>query len=171
MAMGVAKVQLCRRGLLAFLLAFFACVETQSAEPKRVMLLHSFGRDFKPFSDYSRNIREQLERQAPWPLDLMDQLLASARVSGENSEGPFIEYLERLYADKHVDLIITFGGPAANFAQGNRDNLSPEPPFLWAEVNERRVQTPPLTKNNTVFAKKNAHLAIFESILRVLPAT
>src|SRR3954447_22403068 len=171
MAMGVAKVQLCRRGLLAFLLAFFACVETQSAEPKRVMLLHSFGRDFKPFSDYSRNIREQLERQAPWPLDLMDQLLASARVSGDDPEGPFIEYLERLYADKHVDLIITFGGPAANFAQRNRDKLFPATPLLLAAVNEQRVQTSALTENDTVVAVKNDHLAVFESMLRVLPAT
>ena len=30
---------------------------TAAAESKRVLMLHSFGRDFKPWSEYAKNIR------------------------------------------------------------------------------------------------------------------
>ena len=80
------------------LLALLACQSAWAADAKRVMILHSFGRDFKPWSAYARTIREELERQARWPLDTMDQVLASARLGGDDLEGPFIDYLERLYA-------------------------------------------------------------------------
>ena len=43
---------------------------TAAAESKRVMMLHSFGRDAKPWSDYAKNIRGELDRQSPWPLDI-----------------------------------------------------------------------------------------------------
>ena len=39
-------------------------------EPKRVLMLHSFGRDFLPWSAFARAIRTELEQQSPWPLEL-----------------------------------------------------------------------------------------------------
>jgi len=157
--------------LLAFLIAFSASDETKAAEPKRVMLLHSFGRDFKPWSDYSRAIREELARQTPWPLDVLDQLLASARVIGDTPEGPFIEYLGKLYADTPLDLIITIGGPAANFVQRNRNKVFPGTPVLLAAVNQYRIDGSALTENDTVVAVNNNYRAVFESMLQVLPET
>jgi signal transduction histidine kinase len=157
--------------LLAFLIASFACSASTAAEPKRVMLLHSFGRDFKPWSDYSRAIREELARQTPWPLDVLDQLLASARVTDETPEGPFIDYLGQLYANTPLDLIITIGGPAANFVQRNRNKLFPGTPVLMAAVNQYRIDASALTDNDTVVAVNNDYLAVFESMLQVLPET
>jgi hypothetical protein len=46
----------------AFFVASFACAASLAAEPKRVMVLHSFGRDVKPWSQYSKSIRTELER-------------------------------------------------------------------------------------------------------------
>src|SRR2546427_7082665 len=43
-----------------------------TAEPKRVLILHSFGRDFKPWSEYARNIRAELVRQSSWPLEISE---------------------------------------------------------------------------------------------------
>jgi hypothetical protein len=74
-----------------FLLALIACpVAFASDQTKSIVLIHSFGRDFKPWSEYARAIREELERQTRWPLDITDQTLSSARISGDNPEGPFI---------------------------------------------------------------------------------
>jgi hypothetical protein len=42
------------------------------AEPKRVLLLNSFGRDFSPWSEYSRDIRAELVRQFGEPVDIFD---------------------------------------------------------------------------------------------------
>ena len=52
-----------------------------SAESRLVLALHSFGRDFKPWSDYAKAIRLELERQSPWPLDLQEHALVTARTS------------------------------------------------------------------------------------------
>jgi hypothetical protein len=49
----------------AFLAASFAFSAALAADTKRVLLLHSFGRDFKPWSEYARSIRTELDRQSP----------------------------------------------------------------------------------------------------------
>ena len=59
----------------AFLLASFACSVALAAEPKRVLVLHSFGRDFKPWSEHAKAIRTELDRQSPWPLEIIDKSL------------------------------------------------------------------------------------------------
>jgi hypothetical protein len=86
-----------KAGIIFCLLALCACQVALAAEPKRVLMLHSFGRDFKPWKDYASAIRSELERQSPWPLDIRDQSLVSARSSNEDPEVPFIEYLRALY--------------------------------------------------------------------------
>ena len=80
-------------GLVVFLAASLGCPAGFAAEPKRVMLLHSFGRDFRPWSEYAKDIRAELDRQSPWPLDIIEHSLVTARFSDENPEVPFVEYL------------------------------------------------------------------------------
>src|SRR5882724_4419769 len=54
-------------------------------EPKRVLMLHSFGRDFRPWSAYALRIKAELERQSQWPLELQEHTLLTARL---NVAGP-----------------------------------------------------------------------------------
>jgi hypothetical protein len=63
-----------------------ATLGAATAEPKQVLMLHSFGRDFKPWSEYARTIRAELDRQSPWPLEITEHSLMSARSSDENPE-------------------------------------------------------------------------------------
>jgi len=63
-----------------------------AAETKRVLMLHSFGRDFKPWSEYARNIRSELDQQSRWPLEISDHSLMTGGFSDEDSEAPFVEY-------------------------------------------------------------------------------
>src|SRR4030095_3319515 len=79
------------------LLTFFACATAWAAEPKRVMVLHSVGRDFKPWSEYAKAIRSEFDRQSPWPLEIIEQSLLTARSADENPEVPFVEYLHALF--------------------------------------------------------------------------
>src|SRR4029078_6082767 len=81
---------------------------TAAAESKRVMMLHSFGRDSKTWSDYAKNIRGELDRQSPWPLDITEHPLLAARSSEENPEPAFAGYLRALYAERPLDLIVSF---------------------------------------------------------------
>jgi hypothetical protein len=62
-------------------------------EPKRIMMLHSFGLRFKPWTDYAETIRSDLSRKSKWPLDFHDHSLLNARLRDDQSDGPFVDYL------------------------------------------------------------------------------
>lgn len=162
-----------RRGfwLLALFASLLLCAAAQAAESKRVMVLHSFGRDFKPWNEYARTIRTELERQSPWPLDIVDHSLVTARSSDENPEGPFIDYLRALHANKPLDLIVSIGAPAAAFVQRHRATLFADTPMVFTAVDERRVQFSALTPNDAVVAVRIGYLDAIKNILQVLPDT
>jgi signal transduction histidine kinase len=44
-------------------------------ESKRVLVLHSFGREFRPWSEYARSIKAEFDRQSPWPIDIQEHTL------------------------------------------------------------------------------------------------
>jgi hypothetical protein len=141
-----------------------------AAETKRVLMLHSFGGDFnKPWSEYAKNIRAELNQQSPWPLEFGDHSLMDA--SNQDSEAPFAEYLHALYIKRPADLIVSLGGPAAAFVQRHRRQLFPTSPMIFTAVEQRRIRYSTLTENDTVVAVAHSFPAIFENILRVLPDT
>ena len=170
--MGVHIRRICAiAGLFVFLAASLGCSIGFAAEPKRVLLLHSFGRDFKPWSEYGKAIRADLDRQSPWPLDIIDYSLVSARFSDENPEAPFVEYLRALFAKHPLDLIVSIGAPAANFVQRSRQQLFATTPMVLMAVDQRRVQYSNLTANDAAVAVRIDYLSAFENILQVLPDT
>ena len=138
-------------------------------EPKRVLILHSFGLRFKPWTERTQVIRSEMSRRKS--LDFHDHSLVSARLAGDKSEGPFVDYLQTLYEDRPPDLIIAIGAPAANFVQKYRPRLFPGTPMVFTAVQQMRVETEKLTENDTVVAAADDFLPLFENILRVLPST
>ncbi|MGC2072169.1 MAG: ATPase, partial [Pseudolabrys sp.] len=135
------------------------------------MLLHSFGRDFKPWSEYAKAIRMELDRQSPWPLDITENSVVTARFSDEDPEGPFVDYLRALFAKRPLDLIVSIGAPAAAFVQRHRQRLFATTPMVFTAVDQRRVQYSSLTANDAVVALRINYLSAFENILQVLPDT
>ena len=157
--------------IIIFLMALFLCQVALAAEHKRVMLLHSFGQDFKPWSEYAKDIRVELKRQSPWPLDIIENSLVTARFSDENPEAPFVEYLSALFANRPLDVIVSIGAPAADFVQRHRRRLFPTTPMVLTAVDQRRVQYSNLTGNDVAVAVNINYLSAFENILQVLPDT
>lgn len=155
--------------VIAILLALPTICE--ATEPKRVMLLHSFGLRFRPWSDYAETMRTEINRQSRNSVDFVDHSLVHARMSNVQSEEPFVHYLESLHADHPLDLIIAVGAPAANFVQQHRQRLFPKVPMIVTAVDQRRVQHDKLTENDTVVSFANDIPAVFENILHVLPLT
>src|SRR5258705_13617743 len=84
-------------------------------EPKRVLLLHSFGRDFRPWSAYALRIKAELERQSQWPLELQEHTLLSSRFYDPGPEASFVDYLRSLYTGRSPDIVLSVGAPAARF--------------------------------------------------------
>src|SRR5258708_36749568 len=92
----------------------------RAAEPdhKKIMILHSVGREFRPWNEWARAIRAELDRQSPWPLDVQEHSLVAARTDAVNPEKPVLEYLQSLYARPPPDLIFCRGWPAGLFLPG-----------------------------------------------------
>jgi signal transduction histidine kinase len=156
------------RILVSALVLLFAMAGEAFSEPRRILLLHSFGPEFSPWNQLARILREELRRQSKVPLDIFEASLATARYAGDE-EGPFADYLQALFAKRRLDLVITIGSPAATFVRRNRQQLFPSTPALYAGLDQRRV--PPLTENDAVVAVALDPAGTVESVLRVLPKT
>lgn len=140
-------------------------------EPKRVLVLHPFGSDFLPWSAFARTIRTALEQQSPWPLEVQEHNLLSARFNNPGAETPFVDYLRSLYSGRPPDIVVSIGAPAARFVQKYRAQLFPKTPMVLTAVEQRLVNRTDLTENDTIIAVHNDFLTFFDSILQVLPDT
>jgi len=158
---------------LAIALLLASLCQSQAADPtsKRILMLHSFGPRFKPWSDYEQSIRTEVSRRWQKPVDFLDQSLVNTRLEDENAEASFAEYLRALYTSRPVDIIVAIGAPAAAFVQRYRQRLFPVTPMVFTAVEQRRIQYEKLTENDTVVAVAHDFPAAFDNILRVLPLT
>src|SRR5262245_5187926 len=115
---------MCCRGralTAAIVLIYFAVLEPAAAvQPRRVLLLHSFGQHFHPWSAVAGHFREELVRRSPDPIDLYEASLESARLSEVPAEGPVVDYLRSLFAGHDLELVVALGAPAARFFQRYR---------------------------------------------------
>lgn len=140
-------------------------------DPKRVLVLHSFGRDFLPWREYALRIKEELQHQSPWPLNIQEHTLLTARFNNQGPEAPFVAYLRSLYWDRPPDIVMSIGAPAARFVQEYRAQLFPETPMVLTAVEQRLVSGTDLTDNDAVVSVSNDFSVFFGSILQVLPDT
>ena len=142
-----------------------------AAQPKKILVLHSFGPNFEQGAAWSREIRNELNRQSPWPLDIQEQSLVTALDGDDAAEAKFVEYLGALYAQRPPDLIVALGAPAARFVQQHRTDLYPTTPMLLAAVEVRRVEQSMLSEQDAVVGVRFDQVALVENILRLLPET
>ena len=152
--------------------AIIALLATNAvAGPKRVLLLNSFGPQFGPWNFYTERFREELVKQSPNEIDLYEVSLLGARFVETEDQGPIIEYLRSLFAVRKLDLIVSFGAPAARFAQRFRPQFFPSTPLVIGAAEQRLVDEAGLTANDTYVPSKLNLKAWIENILRVLPDT
>jgi signal transduction histidine kinase len=158
--------------LLAATIVSGASTSCEAAEkPKRIMMLHSFGPRFKPWTDYARAIRAEINQLSQSPVEFLEHSLVNTRRSQENSDDAFVEYLSAVYTDYPLDLIVALGAPAADFVQRHRQRLFPRVPMVITAVDHRRVLYDKLTDNDAVVPVTNNIPALFENIMHVLPNT
>ncbi len=158
---------------LAIALLLVTLCQSQAAdpEPKRVLMLQSFGLRFKPWTDFAEFLRPAMIKQSKVPIDFQDHSLLTARLDDDRALAPFVDYLQALYGAKPPDLIVALGAPAAEFVQRYRNRLFPNTPMLFTSVEARRVQYDKLTEYDTVAAAAHDFPAAIETIMQVLPET
>lgn len=167
-----SRSSMIRHGIpLAFVFAALAFAGSLSAEPRRVLLLHSFGFDFAPFDAFAAEFRTDLAADFPDSIEFFQISLESARFGAEQADDALVTYLTTLFAGRGVDLIVTIGGPAAGFVQDRREALFPDIPLLMAAVDRRHLKAHSYGGNNVVVAVENIPTKTIDTILEVLPNT
>lgn len=156
---------------MAVALLAFAAGNATAVEPKRVLLLHSFGWNFQAEDAFGDYLRADLAEKSPYPLDAYEVLLEIARFSDGERDEAFVDYLRALFATHPPDLIITMVSPAARFIQRHRRDLFPSTPVIFAALDARAIKDATLTANDTMVAVSIDLNAVIENILRTLPNT
>jgi signal transduction histidine kinase len=156
---------------LALIVLVLAATDAAAAEHRKVVILHSVGPEFRPWNEYAKQIRAELERLSPWTLDVREYSLESARSGDANSEPSFVQYLNALYADHVPNLVVAIGAPAAAFFRRHREHLFPKTPALFTAIDQRRINYSDITDYDALVAVKNDFRFLFESFLRISPDT
>jgi signal transduction histidine kinase len=163
-----------RPWIVAVLLAFVALTAppgVMAAETKRVLLLHSFGREFAPYDAVVSAFRTELARASSKLLAVYDASLDAEQASGSDDQHLLLELLRHRFAGSPPDVVVTIGPPAAAFYLQNRDIVFPGTPLVIAALDERLVQKSALRGGDAVVAIHQHLPGLIENILRVLPDT
>jgi signal transduction histidine kinase len=160
------------RALLILLLVTFAATGSASAaEPKRVLLLHSFGPQFVPWVFFAGQFREELFRLSPDKIDLYEASLEGARFQQPAEERPIVDYLASLFGQRKLDLIVTIGAPATIFVQKHRSQFFPSIPLVIGGPERRAINYDTLTPYDAPVPVALDFADWIKNILQVLPET
>ena len=156
-----------RLGCLLVLLSLASSV--QADEPARVLLLHSFGRDFAPFNAGAIAFRTELATLLHGSVVYQELSLDSERAGPPADERPIVEFLRSRADGKPPDLVVTFGGPALRFYLRSRPQLYPQSRLLVTLIEPRMVPATGLEPSDIVISGRLQFLEMTQSILHLLP--
>jgi signal transduction histidine kinase len=142
-----------------------------TAETKRVLVLHSYGREFEPYASFLATFRVKLVQASSEPVALYDAALDAEHASGSDDPQPFLNLLRHRFADSPPDVVVTVGPPAAAYYVQNRDKLFPAKPLVIAALEARLVPKSALRPGDSVVAVHIDLAGLVNNILRLLPDT
>ncbi len=145
--------------------------EVRGAEPKRVLVVHSFGSVAPPFTTHSIAFETELVEKLGERVDLDEVSLDMARYADTSLQEALVEYLQKRQAHWKPDLVVPIGSPAGVFVARYRDRLFPETAILYTGM-DRRPLPPDALEKNAAFIGENFNVPGFvEDILQIAPDT
>jgi signal transduction histidine kinase len=160
-----------RASVAGLFLFVFAVVQPAWGEPRRVLLLHSFGQHFQPWSAVAARFREELVRQSANSVDIYEASLESARLTEPFDERLIVDYLRALFNHNKVELAVAIGAPAARFFQRYRTEFFPSTPLIITAADQSTFKVDSLTANDATVPSLLELPKLLENIFQVLPDT
>jgi PAS domain S-box-containing protein len=142
-----------------------------AAEPKRVLIVHSFGSATPPFSVDAMAFETELVAKMGERVDLDEVSLDMARYSDPDMQEALVDYLEKRKAKWQPDLVVPIGSPAGIFVAKYRDRLFAERPVLYTSLDRRLLPEGALAKNAAYVGQIFDVQGLIEDMLRVTPGT
>jgi len=153
------------------LLLTLTALSAPAAEPKCVLVIHSFVNAAPPFTTHSTAFETALTAEFGGRVDLDEVSLDVARYADLDMQEALVEYLQKRRRKWQPDLVVPIGSPAGIFVAQYRDRLFPETPIVYCGLDRRRLP-PDALKKNAAFVGEDFNLPGFvEDILQVAPAT
>jgi len=137
----------------------------------RVLLLHSVGPYFSPWSTISPQFREQLSKRSRDAVDIYEASLQGERIREAPEEGALVSYIKALFPQRDLKLIAAMGAPATRFVLRHRAELFPSAPLLIVSSDVRTFSDLTLGNNDTACATLYDLRMPIDTILRLLPDT
>lgn len=167
-----AVAPMCCRSLGVILLVAASIASTaHAADPKRVLLVHTYSRDSAPFAASAAALRDELARRSPEPVAFYDTALEFGRPGGPESEALMVDALRARFANTRLALVVTIGAVATRFYERNRDQLFAGVPVLAFAVEERNARGLALRPGDAVVGTQLRPTAIVDTIRTLLPGT
>jgi signal transduction histidine kinase len=157
--------------LVWIVVALVLATAANAAGPKRVLILHSFGRDFAPYDAITSVFRSELVRRSAEPIVFIEANLDAGRAVANGEERAFLEYLGARFSSTAPDVVVTIGPAAARFYVRHRGELFPGTPLVMAALDERLANGAALLPTDAVAAGKVDLPGLIDNILRLLPET
>ena len=155
----------------AVVIPFLFTPIASAAEPKRVLLVHSFGSATPPFTVESTAFETELVEKMGERVDLDEVSLDMARYADNDMQEAIVDYLQKRQAKWKPDLVVPIGSPAGIFVAKYRDRLFPEAPILYATLDRRLLPSGALDKNAAYIGQIYEIPGFLEDMLQIAPAT
>jgi signal transduction histidine kinase len=155
---------------LGFMLLGIATLNSHAAGPKKILLVHSYGRETAPNGDFVTSFRTEMLRAWPDKAAFYDFSLESGRPGPGDNEGAVVDVLRARFGDMKLDLVVAVGAPAAHFYMRHRAQLFPEVPILVA-ADQRTAPVAQLKPGDSIVGIKTSGAQIVSGILELLPET
>jgi PAS domain S-box-containing protein len=121
----------------SLLLLFLFVVESNAAEPKRVLMLHAFNYTFPATSVIAEAVRKRLQERTGQSVEIDAEFLDLARTTDEARELRMATFIREKYERRPPDLVMTLGSAAFPFIVKHRDILFPGVPIVFTSVSSR----------------------------------
>src|SRR3954451_4534736 len=165
------------RGQFLFVVAMAAASgllftsNTTAAEPKRVLIVNSFGSAAPPFTIHSTSFESELVAKMGENITLDEVSLDMARFDEREMQEAMVGYLEKRQAKWRPDLVVPIGSPGLAFVASHYDRLFPGTSILGVAANQRFVPHGEWERNAVYVGHELNVSGFIEDMLQVAPGT
>lgn len=160
------------RQSLLLLLLLAGAVAGRAAEPRRVLVVHSFGNAAPPFTTASTAFETALTGEMGEPVDLDEVSLDVARYTTLDMEEALVELVQKRQTRWQPDLVVPIGSPAGVFVANHRERLFPATtPVIYTGMDQRRLPAGALQRNAAFVGASYDLPGAVDDILQLKPDT
>ena len=165
------------RGKSLFVVAIAAVIgllftsNTTAAQPKRVLVVNSFGSAAPPFSVHAAAFESALVEKMGERVDLDEISLDMARYADPDMQKAIAEFLEKRHATWKPDLVVPIGSPAGRFVAQYRDRLFADTPILYTSLDRRLLPEGALNNNAAYIGQVFEVPGFLRDMLQIAPGT